>query len=157
MLSLLINNAALKFSRFQISRIASFIGWMDCGFAGRNTSSTLNMNNTLLLSLGALAAAVQHDCTLADTMMVVLMEEEEEELKQTQKELEIASLPFMKNAGLHEGDGGAPTIRIPHRNRFNELMEDPNREYVKALCKMYSWEVRFSRSSASELCGLYTF
>lgn len=34
-----------------------------------------------------------------------------------------------------------PTQPIPYRDRYGELMEDPNREYVKHFTSMYSWEL----------------
>ena len=69
-------------------------------------------------------------------LLQVESNEKEEQRKKRKREHEL-----MDNMQNMVPPHSAPTIPIPYRNRFGVLMADPNRQYVKRLTHMYSWEI----------------
>lgn len=68
----------------------------------------------------------------------LLFVESAEETRRKKRKMEREALPHMRNICGHE----SPLLPLgPPKDRFGNLCADPNREYVKKLTHMYSWEV----------------
>jgi len=60
-------------------------------------------------------------------------------MRRKKRKMENEGIPVMYH--LPSTRDGPPVIPIPHRDRFGKLTEDPNRDYVRKLTHMYSWEI----------------
>ena len=98
----------------------------------------MEANTTSMLFAGCLVAiaAFQQKISLVHALV---FEDDEETEKRKKRRLEYESLPVMYN--LPSTRDGPPVVPIPYRDRFGNMTEDPNRDYVRKLTHMYSWEI----------------
>ncbi len=70
----------------------------------------------------------------------ILTQEETEAEKRRKRKQEHEALPFMQNKARFFGP---PQLPLAYRDRFGQMIEDPNRNYCKKLTHMYSWEIQY--------------